>query len=83
MMEITVSLTDLQLAALSTVMTNPDEWLQNAIDERARLAYESILRSETERMMRDPGITEIPANPDEIVLAYVPETIQPLGAIQS
>lgn len=68
-MEFTITLTDVEVAALAHVMADPKQWTQNAISERARIAAEEIVRSETARMIADPSITEIPASLDEIVLA--------------
>lgn len=69
MPKFTITITDVEAAALAHVMADPKEWTQNAISERARLAIGEIVARETARMLADPGVTEIPASIDEIVLA--------------
>lgn len=69
MPEFTITITDVEAAALAHVMADPKEWTQNAISERARLAIEEIVARETARMLADPEVTKIPASIDEIVLA--------------
>ena len=69
MTRFTISITDVEAAALAHVMADPQEWAQNAISERARVAIEEIVQRETARMLADPSITTIPATADEIVLA--------------
>lgn len=77
-MRIIIDLTDVELAALAHVMTDPQEWTENAIRERARIAMLNIVERETARMMQDPDITQIPASVDEIVLnAPLPEPLVP------
>ena len=65
----TVTLTDAQLKALAYVALDPQEWIENAIHERCRLAMEEIFTAEVARMVTDPSITEIPADREAVVLA--------------
>lgn len=65
----TISITDVEVAALAHVMSDPQEWAQNAISERARIATDEIVQREIARMVADPNIAEIPATAAEIVLA--------------
>lgn len=65
----TVTLTDAQLKALAYVALDPQEWIDNAIHERCRLAMEEIFTTEVARMVADPSITEIPADREAVVLA--------------
>lgn len=65
----TITLTDVEFAALAHVMADPQEWTQNAVSERARIAMEEIVQRETARMIADPDITIIPATTEEIVMA--------------
>ena len=69
MSEFTIVLTDVEVAALAHVMADPQEWAQNAISVRARIAVEEIVQREVARMVADPSITEIPATAEEIVMA--------------
>lgn len=74
-MEFTITLNEVQVKALSYVMLDPEEWTRNVIFERARIAGEELVASETARMLADPSITEIPADNDTIILnapAFVP-----------
>lgn len=68
MLKFTITLTSVEVAALAHVMADPQEWAQNAISERARIAVEEIVQRETARMLADPNITTIPATAEEIVL---------------
>lgn len=67
--EYTVSLTDAQNKALAHVAYDPQEWIQNAASERARIAMEEIFQREVQRMLADPSVTEIPADRDAVILA--------------
>lgn len=68
-MEIKITLTDAEAKALAYVATDPHEWAENAIKERARIAMDEIFQSEVQRMLADPNTTEIPANREAVVLA--------------
>lgn len=74
-MEFTVTLTDVEVIALLTVMQDPAEWTRNAIKERARLAGIAIVESETARMIADPTVTEIPADAETIIMNYEPPAV--------
>lgn len=64
----TVTLTDAELKALSCVVLDPQEWIDNAVHERCRLAIEEIVTKEIARMVADPSITAIPADHEQIIL---------------
>ncbi len=68
-MEYTITLTEAENKALAYVAVNPQEWINNAVHERCRLAIEEIFQIEVQRMLVDPSITEIPADRDVVVLA--------------
>jgi hypothetical protein len=68
-MEYTINLTEAQNKALAYVAYDPQEWIENAVSERARLAMEEIFQEEVARMLADPSITEIPADREAVVLA--------------
>ena len=68
-MEITITLTEAETKALAYVAYSPQEWAENAVKERARLAMEEIFQSEVARMLADPNTTEIPADRETVVLA--------------
>jgi hypothetical protein len=65
----TITLTDAELKALAHVALDPQEWIDNAVYERCRLAMEEIFTTEVSRMIADPSITEIPADREVVVLA--------------
>jgi hypothetical protein len=68
-MEITITLTDAEAKALAYVAYSPQEWADNAVHERARLAIDEIFQLEVVRMLADPNTTEIPADREAVVLA--------------
>ena len=65
MAELTVTITDTQLKGLEYVAASPQEWADNAITERARIAVDEIVQIYTTRAL-DEGI-QIPTTRDEIV----------------
>jgi hypothetical protein len=65
----TVTLTDAELKALTHVAYDPQEWIDNAIKARCKIAMEEIFKSEVQRMVNDPETTSIPADREAVVLA--------------
>lgn len=68
-MEITIILTEAEAKALAYIALSPQEWAENAVKERARVAMEEIFQLEVGRMLADPRTTEIPANKEVVVLS--------------
>jgi hypothetical protein len=68
-MNYTITITDAENKALAYVAADPQDWINNAVKERCRLAIEEIFQAEVKRMLNDPSITEIPADRDAVVLA--------------
>jgi len=68
-MNITITLTDAQEKALAYVAASPQEWAENAVYNRCRIAIDEIYDMEVARMTADPEITSIPADKDAVVLA--------------
>lgn len=68
-MEITITLTEAETKALAYVAYNPQEWAENAVKERSRIAMDEIFQAEVARMLADPNTTEIPADREAVVLA--------------
>lgn len=68
-MDITITLTEAEAKALAYVAYSPQEWAENAVKERARIAMEEIFQAEVQRMLADPNTTEIPADKEAVVLA--------------
>ena len=65
----TITLTDAELKALAHVAHDPQDWIDNAVKERCRLAMEEIFTAEVARMVADPSTTSIPADREAVVLA--------------
>lgn len=68
-MEIKIKLTEAETKALAYVAYDPQEWAENAVKERARIAMEEIFQTEVQRMLADPNTTEIPADREAVVLS--------------
>ena len=64
----TVSLTDAELKALAYVAYSPQDWIDNVVHERCRIAMEEIFVMEVARMVADPATTSIPADREQVVL---------------
>ena len=65
----TVSITDAEKKALEYIALSVQDWIDNAVDNRARIAIDEIYNAEVARMTADPAITSIPADKDAVVLA--------------
>lgn len=68
----TITLSDAEDKALSVVAFNQNEWIQNAIHERCRIAIEEIVASEVQRLLAEGK--PITGSKDDIVLAADIET---------
>ena len=65
----TITLTAAQVKAMEYVALSPQDWVDNALQNRARQAMDEIYDSEVARMTADPTITSIPADKEAVVLA--------------
>jgi hypothetical protein len=65
MPSITITLTDTQLKGLEYAALDPQDWAENAVTERARIANDEIIQMYTNRAL-DEGVT-IPATRELIV----------------
>ena len=65
----TVSISDAEKKALEYIALSVQDWIDNAVDNRARIAMDEIYAAEVARMTADPDITNIPADKDVVVLA--------------
>jgi len=63
----TIILSDAEDKALSTVTTSQQDWIDNAIHERCRVAIEEIVAVEVERITSVGG--EISGTKEDIVMA--------------
>jgi hypothetical protein len=65
MTTITIELTDTQYKGLEYVALSPEDWADNAVTNRARIAIDEIVKIYTERAL-DEGV-QIPATRELIV----------------
>jgi len=65
----TITLTDAEKKALEYIALSVQDWIDNAVHNRARIAIDEIYGEEVARMTADPTITSIPADKDAVVLA--------------
>lgn len=68
-MKIEVELSAAQEKALATTTDDIVFFVTNMVHEHCRWAMEKIFQDEVQRMLRDPSITEIPADVESVVLA--------------
>lgn len=64
-MNITIALTDTQYKGLQYAALSPEEWSDNAVKNRARIAIDEIVQIYTSKAL-DEGV-QIPTTRDEIV----------------
>jgi len=65
MPDITITLTDTQYKGLESICLSPQDWADNAVSERARIANDEIISMYTNRAL-DEGVA-IPATRELIV----------------
>ena len=65
----TIELTDAEVKAMEYVAFSVQDWADNALKNRARIAMDEIYTAEVARMTADPAITNIPADKEAVVLA--------------
>jgi hypothetical protein len=68
----TITLSDAEDKALSVVALDQNEWIQNAIHERCRIAIEQIVSLEVQRLLSEGK--SITGSKEDIVLAADIET---------
>ena len=68
MAKYTIELTDAEDKAMNHVAYSVQEWVENAVKNRANTAIEKIYNDEVERMNTDDSITSIPADKNQVVL---------------
>ncbi len=66
-MNYTITLTDTEKSAMEYVAYDPQDWVENAMKERARIAIEEIVKIAVEKFL-EAGQT-IPGSREEIVAA--------------
>jgi hypothetical protein len=65
----TITLTDAETKAMEHIALSVQDWADNALKNRARIAIDEIYDAEVARMTADPLITSIPADKEAVVLA--------------
>jgi hypothetical protein len=65
----TTTLTGAETKAMEFVALDVQDWVDNALKNRARIAMDEIYNSEVARMTADPDTTSIPADKEAVVLA--------------
>ena len=65
----TTTLTDSEKKAMEYIAVSVQDWADNALQNRARIAMDEIYDAEVARMTEDPTITSIPADKEAVVLA--------------
>jgi hypothetical protein len=66
-MKYTITLTEAQQKALEYVAYDPQEWIENAVYNRCRIAIDEIVNLEVERITSKGG--ELSGTKEDIVLA--------------
>ena len=66
-MQYTITLTDAEHKALGVVALSQDDWIQNAVHERCRIAIDEIVAAEVQRKLA--AGEPITGTKDDIVLA--------------
>lgn len=64
----TVSCSNVEDKALAYAMVDVQEWLQKTLTARAFVAMDDVVKSEVERMVKDPSIASMPADKFAIVM---------------
>ena len=65
----TITLTDAETKGMEYVAFSVQDWAENALKTRAKIAVDEIYKAEVARMTADPDITTIPADKNAVVLA--------------
>jgi hypothetical protein len=63
----TITLSDAEDKALGVVAFSQDDWIQNAVKERCRIAMEEIIAAEVQRLLGEGK--SITGSKDDIVMA--------------
>jgi hypothetical protein len=63
----TITLTDAENKALASVASSPQEWIDNAVHNRCRIAIDEIVAAEVERITSHGG--QLSGSKDDIVMS--------------
>ena len=64
----TITLTDAEVKAMEFVALSVQDWADNSLKNRARIAIEEIYDLEVQRMTADPDINSVPTDKNQVVL---------------
>ena len=64
----TITIDAAETKALEHITVSVQDWIDNAVTDRARIAKDEIYANEVARMTADPNITTIPADKDKVIL---------------
>ena len=64
----TITLTDAEVKAMEFVALSVQDWADNSLKNRARIAIEEIYDLEVQRMTADPDISSVPTDKNQVVL---------------
>lgn len=65
----TVLLTDAEKKALGVFVKDIQEWIDNVVHERCRVAIDDVFQKEIKKMIEDPQVMNIPADRESVVLS--------------
>jgi len=65
----TVSLTNAERKALGMFVKDIQEWIDNVVHERCRIAVDEVFQTEVAKMIADPSVSNIPADKEAVVLS--------------
>ena len=66
----TIQISDLDKKILEDQLLDIQEWLQGAIDGKTNSVKKRLVKSEIERLINDPTVTNVPGSHDDIINAY-------------
>lgn len=69
-MELSVTITEDEYKAIADHVISVEEWLQTAISEKAANCISRIIPRETERLINDPNVDNIPATKDALLFSH-------------
>jgi hypothetical protein len=68
MAKYTIELTDSEDKAMAYIAYSVQDWIDNAVKNRARQAINEIYNMEAERMQNDDSVDSIPTDKNQVVL---------------
>ncbi len=69
-MKLTVQISEDEYKAIADHIINVEEWLQEAISGKAANCISRIIPQETERLINDPNVDQIPATREALLYSH-------------